>query len=64
MWTMENNQFDQWIKESLNKYTPKYVEPDWSAMKGRIQEANKVNQNFNQSIGEKLKPTDKQIKDT
>ena len=58
---MENNQFDQWIKESLNQYTPKDVKPDWSAMKGRLQEADKANQNFDQSIREKLKAAETHI---
>ncbi|MBK7695659.1 MAG: hypothetical protein IPI30_15515 [Saprospiraceae bacterium] len=58
---MENNQFDQWIKESLNQYTPKDVKPDWSAMKSRLQEADKANQNFDQSIREKLKAAETHI---
>lgn len=58
---MENNQFDQWIKESLNQYTPKDVKPDWSAMKSRLHEADKANQNFDQSIREKLKAAETHI---
>jgi hypothetical protein len=59
---MENNQFDQWIKESLNQYTPKDVKPDWSAMKNRLQQADHSDHTFDQSIREKLEDAQLHIK--